>query len=121
MRGNPFVKPSRLAVAAPAWESQTETMADEKGHTSTCFSHNRASAAAVAVKSNQVKSNQIRPNQITDAATDNRLGIWGPWLCGATIHVGCIVAPFLSLAYHGRNGSGSGGDRPGVTVLISGH
>lgn len=100
-------------------------MADKKGHTgltSTCFSHNRASPAAVAVKSNQIKPNQIKPNQITDAATDNRLGIWGGGLAlWCDLSCGLHRRTFLTLVYHERNGSWVWGDRPGVTVLISGH
>lgn len=88
MRGNPFVKPSRLAVAAPAWESQTETMADEKGHTSTCFSHNRASAATVAVKSSQVKSNQAKSNHLQQRIIGSASG------GGA----GFVVRPFMWVA-----------------------
>lgn len=69
----------------------------------------------------QIKSNQINLNQITDAATDNRLGIWGGLRLWCDLSCGLHRRTFLSLAYHERNGSGSGGDRPGVTVLISGH
>lgn len=66
---------------------------------------NRASPAAVAVKSNQIK-----PNQITDAATDNRLGTWGGRLPLWCDHSGGLHRrTFLSLVYHERNGSGSGG------------
>lgn len=62
----------------------------------------------------------LQSNEITDAAADNRLGIWGGGCFrGATVQVGCIVSLHLSLltSATGLNMA----DRPGVTMLISGH
>lgn len=85
--------PSSLPVAA-----QTETEAEDGKSATKLTWFYRASTCRLALLRQPLQSIK-KSNQITDARADNRLGIWGGGAaacCGATVHVGCIVAPFLS-------------------------
>lgn len=68
---------------------------------------------------------QSKSNQITDARADNRLGIWGGGCCllwcdrSCGLHRRTFSVP-STYVYIMSSATGVW-DRPGVTVLISGH